>query len=231
VGGSLTYTSNSQGDIASGSVAGATDHSVPETPPEDSSKQNKASGGTWLVSQLRRLVRLVAVGLLLALILPGWLRRVSAVLKEKPWASLGWGALSPFGVIAVLVIVTIVILLIALLLRIVMGSSTLITMILGSVAGTGLVAYLLIAFYLSVLVSGYVLSELVLTKLNAGFVSNRWWVMLIGVGLVWLLTLVPILGSIIGLALALFGLGAICIAVWRVLKDEKTESVEVTAAA
>ncbi len=151
-------------------------------------------------------------------LLPAWLARSSEALRAKPWPSLGWGALSPFALLVVLVATLIVILAIALLIRFVIGPATLVTMLLGSVAGTLTLAYLLLTFYVAALVTGYTLSQMGLSRINADLPARRLWVMIVGVLIVWAVTLIPVVGTLIGLVLALFGLGAIWVAVrshWR----------------
>ncbi len=212
IAGELKYTSRAEGNIASGAVAGPITRQEPEVEEPEEVPSPGVAFLTWLINQIRRFIRLLAVGLLLVWLTPGWLRRTADALRAKPWPSLGWGALSPLALLGILIAVVIVVLLFALLLKFVIGSATLITMLLTSAAGTLTVAYLLFLFYIGALVTGFTLGELVLERVKADLVTSRIWPMAVGVILVFLLTVIPVLGALVGLVLALFGLGAIWLA-------------------
>ncbi|MBC8253036.1 MAG: polymer-forming cytoskeletal protein, partial [Ardenticatenia bacterium] len=112
IGGTLSYTSQSEANIASGTVSGPVTHQEPVIEEEEAPPPGVVFA-TWLLNQVRRLVRLLVVGLLMVWLLPAWLARSSEALRAKPWPSLGWGALSPFGLLVVLVATLIAILAIA----------------------------------------------------------------------------------------------------------------------
>ncbi len=212
IGGTLSYTSQSAANIAGGTVSGPVTHQEPVIEEEEAPPPG-AAFASWLLRQVRRLLRLLAVGLLMVWLLPAWLARSSQALRANPWPSLGWGALSPFALLVVLVATLIMILAIALLIRFVIGPATLVTMLLGSVAGTLTLAYLLLTFYVAALVAGYTLSQMALSRINANLAARRLWVMIVGVLIVWAVTFIPVAGTLIGLVLALFGLGAIWMAI------------------
>jgi hypothetical protein len=179
---------------------------------------------SWLLDQARRLLRLLTVGLLLVWLAHGWLRRAAGALRSGPWRSLGWGVLSPFAVLAGLAGLFIVVLLIALLLSTVIGSATLVTVLLASLSGTLLLGYGLLMFYVAALVGGFTIGELVLRRLDTDHPPNRWLCMILGVVVVWV---VPVLGSIIGGVLALFGMGAS----WLAIRSRPLPSVPAITAA
>jgi cytoskeletal protein CcmA (bactofilin family) len=217
IGGKLTYTSKTEYNVPAGAVIGDITHKAPETTGKQAEEAPPAGFGTapWLLDEVRRLLRLLVIGLLMVWLMPGWLNRISEALRSRPWASLGWGVLSPFVLAALVVIAVVVIVVIAALLSYIIGSATLITVLLGSLAGSVALAYLLIAFYVGVLVFGYALGELILRRGSSGTGPRPLWAMLLGTAIVWVLTLIPVLGTILGVLFALFGLGAIWLAVRR----------------
>jgi cytoskeletal protein CcmA (bactofilin family) len=217
IAGSLTYTSRAEAAIPGGTVVGKI---VREQPPAPSPEERPVATATdWWLDQARRFVRLLIVGLLMAWLAPGWLRRTADALRARPWGSLGWGVLSPFVVVVFLLIVAVAVALIALLLSYVIGAAALVTILLSSAAGTLVIVYLLIAFYASALISGHALGDFLLTRAMRGRAPRPWLAMLVGIVIVWLLTLIPYIGGFFGLVLALFGLGAI----WLAFRGRHTE--------
>ena len=217
IAGRLTYTSRSEVAIPAGAVAGAVSRRQPEAPSEDAAPAPAPAFGSavWLLEQVQRLIRLLLVGLLLVWLLSGWLRRFAESLRARPWPSLGWGFLSPFALVALVLIAVVVMALIVALLSYVIGSAALITVLLGSLTGTVVLGYLLVACYAGALISGYAVGELILARTGPGSGPRPLWAMLIGIVIVWVLTLIPVVGTIIGVALALFGLGAVWLAIRR----------------
>ena len=215
IGGQLTYSGRSDVPIPGGAVTGKVTRRVPETTAEEAAAPAAFDWGAWSLDQGRRLIRLLVVGLLMIWLAPGWLRRVAASLRARPWGSLGWGALSPFALVALILIAVVAMVVIVALLSYIIGSATLITVLLGSVTGTVVLAYLLLACYVGALIAGYAVGELILGRGASGSGARSLWAMLIGVVIVWLLTLIPWVGTFIGVVLALFGLGAIWLALRR----------------
>jgi cytoskeletal protein CcmA (bactofilin family) len=210
IAGDLTYTSRSEVTVPGGAVGGSIVHQLPEVPRTEATAAPAEFGsGAWAIEQVQRLLRLLLVGLLLVWLAGGWLRRISEALRARPLPSLGWGVLSPFALLAFVVIAAVVIVIVAALLSYIFGSVALIALLLSSAAGTIVVIYLMLAFYIGALAAAYALGERILPG------GQSLWAMLIGAGILWLLTLIPIVGTIIGIVFALFGLGAIWLAVRR----------------
>lgn len=208
IAGNLTYTSRSEITVPSGSVSGEITHQMPEVTERE--KEPVAFGsGAWAIEQVQRLLRLLLVGLVLVWLASGWLRRGAEALRARLLPSLGWGIVSPFALLAFFVVAAIVIFIVAALLSYIFGSMALITLLLSTAVGTIVVVYLMLALYIGGLVTAYALGERIL----AG--GRPLWAMLIGVGILWVLTLIPVVGTIIGIVFALFGLGAIWLAVRR----------------
>jgi cytoskeletal protein CcmA (bactofilin family) len=226
IAGSLTYTSRAEAQVAAGAVTGKITRQEPPVTKEEAAKAPTTPlSASWWLDQVRRLVRLLIVGLLLAFLAPGWLRRTSDALHTRPWRSLGWGVLSPFAVVLFLLIIAVVVALIAMLLSYVIGAAALVTILLSSFAGTLVIVYLLVAFYVSALIAGHALGDLLLIRAMGGRPSRPLWAMLVGIAIVWVLTLIPYVGGFFGLVLALFGLGAI----WLAFRARRVELAPVEA--
>lgn len=210
IAGNLTYTSRSEFSVPGGAVGGTIAHLLPEvTRTETEAAPVVFGSGAWAIEQVQRLLRLLLAGLLLVWLASGWLRRIAEALRARPLPSLGWGVLSPFALLAFVVIAAVIIVIVAGLLGYVFGSMALIALLLSSAAGTIVVVYLMLAFYIGALVSAYALGERILPG------GRPLWAMLIGTAILWVLTLIPVVGVIIGIVFALFGLGAIWLAVRR----------------
>ena len=166
-----------------------------------------------LIRQGQRLVRLLVVGFLMVWLIPAWLNRASQALSDRPWPSLGWGALSPVAMGVVLGVTLAAILILSLVLNFVIGGATIATVLLTSLAGTVTMVYLLLAFYLAALITGFTLGQMLLTGIKPDDTANPFAAMAIGVAIVWVVTLIPVLGILVGIVLALFGLGAAWLAI------------------
>jgi hypothetical protein len=210
IAGNLTYRSRAEIAVPAGSVSGEITHQAPEMAETEKEEAPVTFGsGEWAIKEVQRLLRLILVGLVLVWLASGWLRRVAEALRARPLPSLGWGVVSPFALLAFFIVAAIVIIIVAALLRYVFGSMAMITLLLSSAAGTIVVIYLMLALYVGGLVAAYALGERILPG------GRPVWVMLMGAAILWLLTLIPVAGTIIGILFALFGLGAIWLAVRR----------------
>jgi cytoskeletal protein CcmA (bactofilin family) len=189
IGGNLDYTSNNEVVKASGaSVAGTTTRHA--------ARNGGLRGpGAVFLDWLRTLIGFFALGLLLVLLAPSFSLRTAEILQRSPWASLAIGA-------AVLVLTPIL---------------ALIVFILGLLIGGWWIGLLLLPVYLLALalaytVSGYFVGRLVSTRLGWSRLHAAW-VLLGGLFVLTLVGLIPVLGALVGLAAALFGLGTLSMAV------------------
>ena len=113
----------------------------------------------------------------------------------------------------------------SLVLRFVIGGATIATVLLTSLAGTVTMTYLLLAFYLAALVAGFTLGRMLLAKIQTDGTANPFAAMAIGVAIVWVLTIIPVLGPMLGIVLALFGLGAVWLAIRAHFGSSPTQTV------
>jgi len=188
IAGNLDYTSDNQVATAAGArVDGTTTRHTPT----DRGASGAANG---FLSWLRALIGIFILGLLLVLLFPGFSRRVLSRLEASPWASLGIGAAVLIGVPIAAIIVFIA----------------------GIFVGGWWLALLLVVAYILALALGYVVSGYLIGRF--GFDRLGWrglhpaLELLGGLVVLSILTLIPILGGLVGLAACLFGLGALTLA-------------------
>jgi len=183
--GNLIYTSENEADIQSGAkVGGITTHNVPEV--------KKPAPFSGIGGKLIGLLMALVTGLIIILIAPGRSASAAASIRNRPWASLGWGAVILFAtpIAAILVCFTFI------------GIPV------------GLIALVLyaIAIYISQVFVGLFLGRLIIgrfreTDSKAIMVGA----LAAGLAILMLLQLIPYLGFWIGLAVVLFGLGAVVV--------------------
>jgi hypothetical protein len=97
------------------------------------------------------------------------------------------------------------------------------------VFGTFIFGFLLIFFYLGAIVVGQSLGRWILEKLGPARAGSAIWTTLIGLVVVWLLTMIPILGLIIGFFTALFGVGGLWLAGRERMKGADVEGATLEA--
>ena len=224
IGGNLTYQSSTEARIApQAQIAG--DVVREERPVEEEEGEEAVRNPVveTVLDALRSLVALVLVGLLLVWLAPGWLRRRAYTVLDRPLASLGWGLL---GLIAFLVL-GIIILLVTILLAIVLGLLTLgglvvLIIVLGLLAEAALVlAFWISTGYLAQIVVSFLAGVLLVEAVRPGRRRGRVLPLVVGLILYVLLRAIPVLGSIVGLAVVLLGLGALSRWIWTKLRRSR----------
>jgi hypothetical protein len=191
IGGNLDYTSNNQVDIVNGArVAGTTTR---HTPPD----RGTTGATNGFIGWLRALIGIFALGLLLILLLPRFSTRSIDVLRAEPWLSLGIGAVILVATPIVAVIVFIVGLLIG-----------------GWWLGLLLIPLWLLALAVGYVVSSFLLGRLVFAQLGWGGYHDIL-ALLGGLVILAVVTLVPVIGWLVGLGAVVFGAGALALTVAR----------------
>jgi cytoskeletal protein CcmA (bactofilin family) len=182
--GNLIYTSKNEAAIQSGArIGGTTTHKIPET----KMPAFPWSAGIWM-RVIAFLMTLVFGGLII-LIAPRRATAVAASIRQRPWLSLGWGAIILFAapVAAVVAFITIV----------------------GVPVGViGLVAYG-VAIYLSQVAVGLFIGYWIIGYFSK--VDSRGMLLgafALGFSILTLVKLIPYLGFPLWLATVLFGIGA-----------------------
>jgi cytoskeletal protein CcmA (bactofilin family) len=212
VGGNLTYKTSKALSLPGGVVSGKTEfiQQVDQAVKEVEKQVTPANLAlAWALDKLRYLIALVVVGLLLAWLLPAFIRQSGGTLQAKPWPSLGWG--------------TLIYVLIPTAMMVAFGLVILVTVILGALTLGGLagaaiflglgilmlvtILYILVVVYLTKIVVSYWIGRFILEGIHSTAANNIFWSLLLGLLVLVILIAIPILGWLIKLVATLFGLG------------------------
>ncbi len=190
--GDLTYTSEEEADIQSGAqIGGATTHNLPPVK-EEQPVPFPFSLFSGILSKVIGFLMALVTGLVIILIAPRRLTSIAESIRTRPGASAGWGALVVLvtPIAAILVCLTIV----------------------GIPLGLIALALWGIGLYLAQIPVGLLIGRLIIGRFR-GVERRGIMIAALALGLVILalLGLIPYLGFFIGLAVALFGLGAVVV--------------------
>jgi cytoskeletal protein CcmA (bactofilin family) len=228
IGGKLTYTSGSEGEIESGAeIAGGITYQTPVPPPVEVKRIERVTQQQividWALGQLRRLATLLVIGLLLVWLVPGPVREAATALQTRPWGSLGWGILVVlFVIIAVPVVAFLVIVLDLIFGGLGFGGLVAAITSLGLLTGAIIIVGFLIAVaYLTKIVVSFLVGRMILERIREPWGAGRVWPLVLGVVLFAILRAIPILGWWVGLIVTLFGLGAIWLMVWEAFRRRR----------
>lgn len=193
IGGDLGYTSEEEAEIQSGAqIAGATTHKLPEVK-KDWTKVFPFILFFGVLGKVIGFLMALVAGLVIILLAPRRLTSVTEAIGSKPGPSVGWGALILFvtPIAAIIVCLTII------------GIPV------------GLIALVLygIAIYLAQIPVGLFIGRWIIGRFRrvegkAIMVGA----LAVGLAILKLLTLIPYFGFLVGLAVILFGLGAVVVA-------------------
>jgi hypothetical protein len=192
IAGDVTYHSPAEAQVNEAAVAGDV-----RFVPQEAETSDQPGFGSWLWDEIQRLLRLLLVGALAIWLAPVFVGEAGQKLRERLWPSLGWGALTP--------IIFLVVLLVLGLVSFLVGFPIL-------VFGTLIFGYLLVLFYLGAIVVGQCLGRLLLQRIRPDRAESILWSTLVGLVGVWLLTIIPLLGAIVGFFVMLFGVGGLWLA-------------------
>jgi cytoskeletal protein CcmA (bactofilin family) len=188
IAGDLSYRSPAPAQVDETAIAGEVSFVQQEVQPGET-----FNFGNWLWDQIQRLLRLLLVGALVLWLAPVFMGEASQKVQQRLWASLGWGVLTPFIFLIVLIVLGLISFLV--------GFPTL-------VFGTLIFGYLLVLFYLGAIVVSQFGGRWLLQRFRPDLADNIILATLLGVVILWLVTLIPIV-AIIGYVSVLFGAGAL----------------------
>ncbi len=212
IGGDLTYQAPETVNIPANAVSGQTEYeqiTQPEREKLEESAASKAISTSW--SALQKWVTLIIIGFVLLKITPLLVPNLAGILGEKPWPSLGWGAVWYFGIpLLAFVLAGAAVFLMFLFGLIKLGTISLtIGLIVGAVLIVVFVAIFLIFLYLTKIVVGYALGLWILRKLNSSLAEKPLWPLVLGTLIVIILIALPYIGGLINLIIAMLGLGTL----------------------
>ncbi|HEY5540307.1 MAG TPA: polymer-forming cytoskeletal protein [Coriobacteriia bacterium] len=194
VGGNLDYWSAEQA-VVQGSVSGTTSRHEPPT------KQQNSGGGAsgvvgavvvGVVAWIQSFVGVVLLGLVMVLVVRPPMHGGSQALLDRPWPSLGAGALVFFAT----------------------PMAACFVFIIGLFIGAWWLAFVLFAVYWLLLLAGLIVGGLalgraILRRASAAGEPALAWSLLLGLVLVWLVGAVPFLGALAGWVVMTMGTGAL----------------------
>lgn len=222
VAGGLSYRSAAEASIAPGAeVAG--EISYEQVVVDEAEPVGPTGPLAVLLSGLRLFVTLLLAGLLALWLIPRTVTGASSVLRTRPLLSLGWGVLAIAGV----AVAAIALLVIAVLLGIGLGLLTL-GGLAAAVVATGVVLH-------AVLVLGLILAVALLAPVVVGLTGGglllrdpaparfgkRVGALALGLLIYVLLRAVPYLGPVVALLVVLFGVGALAVWLWDVVRRRR----------
>jgi hypothetical protein len=222
IGGDLTYTSTVEVDIPSSVVVGDTDFDLEEIEDGDGERPDFRPGrrpgaalgyvaGKTVLEMVRRFITLTLIGLLIVWLGSKLLGDTVETFKARPWTSLGVGALGYVIFFGMLIVLPFVLILLAIVLGLIsLGGLTGGVIAFGALGwGSVIVAFVTATSWLAKIVLGMWLGQLIWKAIQPEGTSLVP-PLLIGVALTAVLTAIPLgLGWLLGLVIALFGLGAI----------------------
>jgi len=219
IGGNLKYTANRAITIPGGVVGGevAFTQYVPEARPqagphvEVKVPSPAMLAARWLLGRVRYLITLLLVGVFMMWVVPGWTRKIAAVVETKPLPSLGWGivAFAAFLVAMVAIFVATIFLAIAFGIVTLGGLAGRFVALGGIVMSVTAFAFSVTWAYVTRIAISLLLGQLIFRLFKSPAAEHRWWPMLVGVVVFVVITAIPILGWLATAATVLFGLGAV----------------------
>ncbi len=214
IGGDLTYDASQAGAIDSGAAieGDVTFNQVAPAARDDVASQVFSR----LVDAVRTFITLMLVGLLVALLLPRTLTGTERTLRQRPWVSLGWGALVlPVLAVALVAVVALTVFLAVLLGVLTLGGLVGYVVIAGLVVvGTLVLTTVLAVGLLAPIVVGFAAGRLMLRRPAVDTFGGRLLSLLVGVAAYAVVQAIPVLGVIVTFLVVLFGLGAIIVWAW-----------------
>ena len=205
IAGNLTYKANREGNISpNASIAGEVDFE--ET---DASVEQTQTLTSQVASATQQFFGLFLVGLLIVFGCPKWTEKVVGIVQQKPWASLGWGVLTPIGVIGSAILLLTATIVVAVLLGNVSLQNLLPAwMAIGAFATTGLIiGFLILANWVAKIVVSVWLGNRIINGYELS-TSHRIFALALGLLVFVPLSLIPFVGSIISLVVTLIGVGS-----------------------
>ncbi len=211
--GDLTYTQTVDIDIPSGVVSGevtrnepVVDQRVVVTPPTAGEL-----AVTWVLDLLRSIVTLILFGLLLAWLVPSFIKSLTDKMQAQPAASLGWGVVAYAAFFFALLV---------LLVTMIVGAIVFGAITLGGVSGTivwvgllllfaGILGFVLVTAFLTKIVVAWLGGKWILGRFNPSLAEHKFWPLVLGAVIVALLIKLPLIGWLIGLVVMFLGLGAL----------------------
>jgi hypothetical protein len=187
-----------------GTIGGTEDVNVVE--------RGEPTAGDRVLYALQRFVAILLIGALLLWLFPLAVDGAAETLRRRPWASLGVGVLGAIGFVVLIVVIFLVMILLSIAFGLLQLSTLMGATVFGSLT---LVAVLTFLFWLLVSFGAQAVVGMLLGRLAVGTERSRRWIALaLGVLIVVVLFSIPIVGIVLGILIAAFGLGAVILEYW-----------------
>ncbi len=185
--GDLNYSSSSEASIPEGTVTGSVNYS----PITTSTKSKSIS--SYILALGRFIVTVLVIWLLYLWLAPKFLENTGALLSKKLLPVIGSGILTP-----IIFVIAFVLLL-----------------ILGLTSNIAIIGTMLFAILLMISTSTFVIAvnNLVCKKFNISKNTTTFGVLIITSAVIWLLELIPVVGSILNFVIMIIGLGILVTAI------------------
>ncbi len=171
----------------------------------------------YIFGVIREFLTLVLLGALAVWLIPSVLTRAAGTLRAKPLPSLGWGFLVLVMGLIGLVMAFFLVIMLGLAIGVVtlFGLMGVIFSIGFSATGLATAVFLALAQYGSKLVVALLIGDWFLRLFRKDYSASSFWPLLLGIVMMVMVDALPILGTLAGFFVALFGLGAI----WLIFRD------------
>lgn len=202
VDGNLTYFSSNPATISQeATISGQVSQNIPDRKPKEEAKRE--IGALFSFFTVASFILASIIGIILIKLLPNYFARISGVIVNKPWVSLGIGLLTiiVFPVVFMLLMFTIIGIPIAIFLAFVLA----------------------VLLYLAKIFVAFVIGELILRRFSKN--TGRIWAFLLGLVIYYVVTLIPVIGWLISVIAALMGLGAILIARMNLYRELRAKEI------
>jgi hypothetical protein len=207
IGGRLIYTAPTEGEIATeDAISGGVEHRRPaaEEAPEP-------SAASVVIRHVKKPVALLIIGLLMLWLAPRWVRGLVESLEARPLPSLGWGVATLIAFPVALIAIILVAVIVAVVVGMLRLSDLVALVVVLSLVGEGLliVAFWVAVAFLAPIAVGLVAGRWVVRRARGGVVGDSVLPLVIGLVALAVLTVVPVVGTLIGWLVLLLGLGAV----------------------
>jgi hypothetical protein len=220
IAGTLTYKSPvEQAEAIESSTIGEVIYEY--VPPED---KPAPTFKHWFVGRLQTFLTLFVLGALVAWRAPVLLGRTANQARTKPLPSILWGLLTLCAIFLGLIALVIAACILGVLIAVVTLGELLTPILFGGISALILLVTLLalIISYGTKLIVSYLVGKLILGWVAPRTAERAIWPLMLGIVLYVIVTSIPCLGHVIGLIVALIGLGAI----WLLIRQSRSTPEE-----
>ncbi len=199
-----------------GTVGGSEDVRITSAPTTPSGPAAAPTPIDQVIDAIRHFLVVLLVGAILIWLAPRAYEAMKVAVQKRPLPALGWGIAAFFGFIALLILIVIAMILLAIFFG-VLGFDDLVGLDIvgGVVAMLGVIlGFVIVCSYVADAIVGAALAGVVMRD-RATDRTRELAILAVGAAVVVLVSSLPVLGPWVKLVVALLGLGAVVIALWR----------------